>query len=390
MMSIRVRRVMIALASAAGLAFAGTTMAQTEVLKIGVVTALSGPGSEWGLAQDGGIKIAAMEANARGGLEVGGKTYRIEVISYDDQYKAAMSVSGATRLIEQDKVRFVFGPLGSAAVLAVKPLWERNGILAILGGYSEKVLDKDTRYSYRGYPTQTEFAGPIVQWLRTNHPNLKTVAQIEPNDETGWSSSRLLTRQYESAGFRIVSSELVERTVRDFQPVLTRVLAAKPDLIELATTPNGTAGLMIRQAREMGYKGQFIKTGGPGVPQLVAAAGKESAEGLIYYAAADPSTAAYKELEQKYAQVLKPPMNEFTVYFYDMAGMLLQAMQRAGTVEDADRVRAELEKLSPYDGMQGAIRWGGMEDYGSNHQILTPVFVGTIRDGGQEIVGRID
>ena len=54
-----------------------------------------GCGSEWGLAQDRGTKIAAMEkANAKGGLKVGNKTYKIEVISYDDPYKAALAVSG--------------------------------------------------------------------------------------------------------------------------------------------------------------------------------------------------------------------------------------------------------------------------------------------------------
>jgi len=390
MKSFVVKGALATLAVMVGLVWASSALAQTEVLKIGVVSALSGPGSEWGLAQDAGIKIAAMEANAKGGLKVGNKTYKIEVISYDDQYMPALAVTGATRLIEQDKVKFAFGPLGSAATLAVKPLWEENRVLAIIGGYSEKLLDRNTKYSYRGYPTQTEFAGPVIQWMKKNYPNLQTVAQIEPNDETGWSSSRLLKSHYEAAGFRIVSSELVERSVKDFQPVLTRVLALKPDIIELGTTPTGTAGLMVRQARELGYKGQFAKTGGPGVPQLVAVAGKEFAEGLVTYAAADTTTAEYKALEQKYAKVLKPPMNEFVVYFYDMANMLLTAMQKAGTVEDTDKVCAELDKLSPWKGIQGDVRWGGMKDYGSNHQIHTPVFVGNIRNGELVITSKIE
>lgn len=390
MNSIRAIRAAGALALAAGLVWTSPAMAQTEVLKMGVVSALTGPGSEWGLAQDGALKIAAAEANAKGGLKVGNKTYKLEVVSYDDQYKAALSVSGATRLIEQDKVKFVFGPMGSAALLAVKPLYEKNKTLAVIGAYTEKALDKDTKYSYRGFPTQTEFAGPIAKWVKANRPNLKTVAQLEPNDETGWASQRLLKADYETAGFQIVSSELVERSVKDFQPVLTRILALKPDIIELGTTPPGTSGLIVRQAREMGFKGQFVKIGGPGVPQIVAAAGKEFAEGLICYAAADTTTKAYKDLEAKYAQVLKPPMNEFTVYFYDMARMLLEAIQRAGTVDDTDKVRAEFEKLSPFSGIQGSVRWGGMDSYGSNHQIITPVFVGMIKNGEQVIAGKID
>ena len=138
-MKFMMKRTLIALLTVMSFVWAAAVTAQVDTLKIGVVSALSGPGSEWGLAQDGAAKIAAMEINAKGGLKVGGKTYKIEVISYDDQYKAALSVSGATRLIEQDKVKLIVGPMGSAATLAVKPLFEQHKVVAIIGAYSEKV-----------------------------------------------------------------------------------------------------------------------------------------------------------------------------------------------------------------------------------------------------------
>jgi len=389
-MQISMRRTLVALLAVVGLAWAAAVAAQSDVLKIGVVSALSGPGSEWGLAQDGSAKIVAMEVNAKGGLKVGNKTYKIEVISYDDQYKAALAVSGMTRLIEQDKVKLVVGPMGSAATLAVLPLLEKNKILAIIGAYSEKALDKDTKYSFRGFPTTIEYGPQIVAWLKKNKPNLKTVAHIESNDETGWASQRLLKGYYENEGYKMVTSEVFERNTKDFQPILTRVLTTKPDIFELGSIPSATAGLVVRQARELGFKGQFVKIGGPGVPQLVAAAGKEFAEGLIGYTAADVTKPYYKDLEAKYAKVLKPPMGEFVVYFYDAVNMLMNAIQKAGTVDDTDKIAAALEKETPYNGVLGPIRWGGMKAYGVNHQILTPVYIGAIKDGKQDIVGRVD
>lgn len=390
MMKVMMKRTLVVLSSVIGFGWAAAVSAQTDTLKIGIVSALSGPGSEWGLAQDGAAKIAAMEVNAKGGLKVGNKTYKIEVISYDDQYKAALAVSGATRLIEQDKVKYIVGPMGSAATLAAKPLFEKNKVLAIIGAYSEKALDKDTKYSFRGFPTTVEYGTKIVGWVKQNMPALKTVAQLEPNDETGWFSQKLLRGYYEAAGYKFVSSELFERNTKDFQPVLTRILATKPDIIELGSIPSATAGLVVRQARELGFKGQFVKIGGPGVPQLVAAAGKEFAEGLIGYTAADVTKKYYKDLEAQYAKVLKPPMGEFVVYFYDMVHMLLNAIQAAGTAEDTDKVAAEMAKVSSYKGVQGTIRWGGMKDYGVNHQILTPIYIGTIKNGAQEIIGRME
>jgi branched-chain amino acid transport system substrate-binding protein len=280
--------------------------------------------------------------------------------------------------------------MGSAATLAVKPLFEKNKILAIIGAYTEKALDADTKYLFRGFPTTLEYGTQIVDWLKKNKPDLKTIAHLEANDETGWASQRLLKGYYENAGYKFVSSELFERNTKDFQPVLTRILTTKPDIIELGSIPSATAGLVVRQARELGFKGQFVKIGGPGVPQLVAAAGKEFAEGLIGYTAADVTKPYYKNLEAQYAKVLKPPMGEFVVYFYDQVHMLLNAIQKAGTVEDTDKIAAALEKESPYQGVQGTIRWGGMKSYGVNHQILTPIYIGTIKNGEQAIIGRVE
>src|SRR5690606_19130573 len=238
-----------------------------EVLKIGVVSALDGPGSEWGRGVDGGTKIAAKEINDAGGLKVGDKTYKLQVISYDDAYKAAQGVAAATRLIEQDRVKFILGPLGSASGLAVKPMYEQNKVVGLVNTYTPQML-KDVNYIFRVLPTTSEIVEPMVSWLKKNHPDLKTVAIISPNDQTGWDS----------------------------QSLLTRIVLKAPDLIQHDTTPPGTAAVITRQARELGYKGLFSKIGGPGVPEIVSAAGKEFAEGTVTYVAADTTDEKYKWL----------------------------------------------------------------------------------------------
>lgn len=374
----------------AGLAAFGSFQASAnEVLTIGVVSALEGPGSEWGRGVDGGTRIAAKEINEAGGLTVNGTTYEIRVRSYDDGYAAARAVAAVTRLIEQDRVSFVLGPLGSGAALAVKPMYEEHGILALVNSYTPETLAGDPQYTYRVLPTTAEYVGPIVGWIKENHPELQRVAIISPNDQTGWDSQKSQVATYEEFGYEIVGTELFERATRNFQPFVTRIMAQRPDLIELDTTPPGTAGLIIRQAREMGYQGMFSKIGGPGVPEIVDAAGKEFAEGTIVYVAADTENPKYAEMEEAYAEIYPPPMNAFNVFFYDAAHMLFEAMQRAGTVDDTDAVRAELVAMAPYEGMQGTLVWGGEEIYGNNHQLQTPTFIGRIQDGKEVIVDRI-
>lgn len=360
-----------------------------EVLKVGVVSALEGPGSEWGRGVDGGTKIAAKEINDAGGLKVGDKTYNLEIISYDDAYRAAQGVSAATRLIEQDGVRFILGPLGSASGLAVKPIYEEHKILGLVNTYTPQML-KDVNYIFRVLPTTAEIIEPMVSWTKENRPEIKTVALLAPNDQTGWDSQQVQEEVYTNYGYDIVAKELFERSTRDFQSFITRVMANQPDLIELDTTPPGTAGLIIRQARELGYSGMFSKIGGPGVPEIVGAAGKEFAEGTLTYVAADTAAEKYQWLEEQYTTFYPAPMNAFNVFFYDGAHMLFKAIQNAGTVEDTTKVREALLDLVPYEGMQGALVWGGEELYGNNHQIQTPVFVGLIQDGEEVIVDKIE
>ncbi|MGX0978813.1 branched-chain amino acid transport system substrate-binding protein [Roseovarius sp. MBR-51] len=361
-----------------------------ETLVIGTISALNGPGSEWGRGVDAGTRIAVTEINNNGGLVVGDTTYTIEVKSYDDGYKPAEGVAAATRLIEQDGVKFILGPLGSASALAVKPIFEEKGVLALMNSYSPQTLANNPKYVYRVLPTSVEYVDQIVGWVKENKSDLSKVAVISPNDQTGWDSQKTLVEAYGEAGFEIVGKELFERSSVDFQSIITRLMATSPDIIELDTTPSSTAGLIIRQARELGFEGLFVKIGGPGVPAIVEAAGKEFAEGTIVYAAADTSSKKYKWMEEEYAKIYSPPMNAFNVFFYDAAHLLFASMQKAGTVTDVDAVRDTLVEMTPFDGAQGTLVWGGMEDYGNNNQLIVPTFIGRISDGEEKIIDRID
>src|SRR5437879_237000 len=96
--------------------------AEAETLKLGVLATLSGAGTAWGIAMQGAAELAAEDVNSKGGLEVGGKKYRIEVIAYDDHYKAADALTAFNRLVFDDGIKYVVGPLGSAPALALLPV----------------------------------------------------------------------------------------------------------------------------------------------------------------------------------------------------------------------------------------------------------------------------
>ncbi|MGO1252003.1 MAG: ABC transporter substrate-binding protein [Alcaligenes aquatilis] len=364
--------------------------AQAETLKLGVVGGMTGPGAPWGLAIDGGVKIAVDEINQAGGLPVGDKKYKVEVLTYDDHYKAADAVTATNRLIDQDEVNYIIGPIGSASVMAMKPITERNKVIMLSNSYSTEVLDANTKYMFRVLPTQYEYNRQLIGWLKQERPELKRLAILSPNDATGWSTQKIQTAAYKDAGYDVAETKFFERSQNDFRTLLTSILAKNVDFIELDTVPPGPAGIVIRQAREMGFKGQFTKFGGNNVAETVKSAGAENAQGTLVYLSADPSSEPYQKLSQAYAKIHSNSMDDFVFYFYDATHLLFKAIQEAGTVDDTDAVRARIEANSSFDGVQGAIVWGGKDVYGVNHQIATPAYLGVIEDGKAKVINKFD
>jgi branched-chain amino acid transport system substrate-binding protein len=366
----------------------GAAQAQAQTVKIGVIGALTGPGASWGLAVAEGTRIAAEEHNARGGLDVGGKKVKVEVIAYDDQYKTPEAVAAYNRLVNQDGVKYVV-LMTTAATMALKTRVEEDKVLALTASFGSKTLDKNTKYMFKLYSTPDQYTDSFVEWIKKNQIGRRVVT-INPNDEVGWDLTQLSERAFKDKGFEVVGKELFERTQKDFQPMLTKIVALKPDIIELGGTPPATAGLIVRQARELGYEKLFTKVGGTGPREIVAAAGAKAAEGTINLLYADPKNEGWRRLAAAYKKNRGHDGNEIMVSFYDSTQVLLSAMQKAGTTTDTAAVAAAFGKALPMKSLQGdELRLDGMKYYGVNNQFITTHYIGAIRNGETEVIGKI-
>lgn len=358
-----------------------------ETLKIGALVTLSGPGAAWGQGMKNAGELAADQVNAKGGLEVGGKKYKVEIVSYDDKYQANEAVTAANRLVFEDKVQYMIGPTGSAPALAAQPLTEKNKVIILTLGFTPKLLGPDKTFTFRPPVTTAEVAGPQIGWV-VKKLGVKKVGGLFPNDESGQAISKDLEAAYKKAGADFAAKEFFERDRVDFVPLLTRMMARGIDAIELDGNSPATAGLIVKQAREMGFKGKIIRTGGPSTQDIVNVAGKAATEGMYVHTPLDsalPSTKAYADM---YAAKYKSPMNGFSPVFYDATNMLFEAMRKAGTVTDTAKVRDELAKLKDYQGALGTINWTGMQTYGINHQMDAPFFIAEVKDGNEVMVAR--
>ena len=287
-----------------GLQIMLSTGALAQTLKLGVISPLTGGGAPWGIAAAEAAKILAAEANAEGGLEVGGKRYQVEVIAYDDQYKAADSVAAYNRLVNQDGVKVMLIHTSPAAV-ALKQNVEDDEVVAITSAASPNAVDPGAKFMFRVNNTPDNYLPGLIAWVKDNLPERRVVL-VNPNDEVGWTFSDTAQRLYVENGFEVLSNELYERTQKDFTPLFTKIIGEDPEVIDLGGVPPATTGLMVRQARDLGYKGKFIKTAGPSPKEIVDAAGKDAAEGMLMVLFGDPANPGFQHLASEFRKLGGP------------------------------------------------------------------------------------
>ncbi len=361
--------------------------ASAETLKLGVLATISGAGTAWGIAMQGAAELAAEDVNSKGGLDVGGKKYKVEVVTYDDHYKAADALTAFNRLVFDDGIKFVVGPLGSAPALAVLPVASENKVITMTMAFTPKALSPDFAYSFRPVIPTDVFSDPQIGWV-VKKLGVKRAGGLFPNDESGQQIAIANEAAYVAAGAKFVSKEFFERERVDFVPLLTRVLAQNIDVFELDGNAPQTAGLLVKQLRELGFKGPIIRTGGDATADILKIAGNEATENVYVHQPIDTESAAIKQYTKRFETKYNTPLNGFSPFFYANLQMLFAAMQKAGTVTDTDKVRAAMSNQKDFETVLGKVNWMGQAQWKSNQQFDAPYYVALIKGGAAHVVAK--
>ncbi|MCK9275274.1 MAG: ABC transporter substrate-binding protein [Syntrophales bacterium] len=360
----------------------GSAYAEKEV-RIGLLSALSGPASPWGIPN---ARVRVMDAeriNENGGFKIGGTTYKWKTFVYDHKYIPAEAVKALNRAIFQDRCNFI-SIQGGAPAAACIPLLKQNNIISLNDDAGGKtVTNPNNPLVFRHNPSVEAYYLVSLKHIIEKH-GVKRVASINPDDETGRAGGSAAFEWVVKAAnlpLERVANEFFERGTKDFMPVLTRILAKKPDLIETGITDPVSQALVLKQARELGYKGHMLLIWGPNDEQVVSIAGA-MAEGAYLGVSGprEPSTDAAKELYQRFLK--KFPEREWDANYYTHSALvtcLTQAIEKAQSL-DNDKLVGALENLE-WQGVFGTHRWGGTQLFGIKRQMLSPVTLMTIKDG---------
>jgi branched-chain amino acid transport system substrate-binding protein len=346
-----------------------------KILKIGLVVPLSGAAAPWGLSWQKTVELQAEEYNAAGGIEVGGEKYKIEIISGDDKYVPSEAVNVTNRLIFKENVKFILGSNCSACMIATRPITEGNKILTLIDGYSSKLLGPDKPFTFRTVSTIGEIDPPMLKWIRKNYPNLVKVGLLAPNDETGWANLAEYKGVGKPLGYEFLVEEYFERNTADYYPVLTRILSKKPDLL-MIDAATGDLGLILKQAKQMGFKGLTLTAAIQDGERLCKAAGEQGAEGHI---SGTPFVSPGKIQEWRDAYFARwKEWDTASIVPFEGLDLLVAGIKKANSL-DTEKVRIGIETVDFVSRFYGPVKLGGKVRYGIAHQLIKPVPISQIR-----------
>jgi len=371
------------LAFAAALSGGGAVQGEDKTLTIGLLGPLSGGAASYGVELMRGAELRVEEINKGGGLKVGADTYRIKLVSYDHKAQAADTATATNKLIFQDKVKYIIGNAVGATCNAAQTITEPNKVMFAFVCWGTNNLAPEKPYSFRSMLSQWELAEPFYRWVKENHPTIKRVAAISPNDTSGKDTNTAVVKALKALGFEVAADEYYERGTKDFYPVLTKILAQKPDMIDVAAAPPGEAGLILKQAMELGFKGAKGWTAGINPFTIISVAGPEAAEGVWSPAninvKGDHVSPAVRKFGETYEKRYGEVPGAIAVANYAAFDVFTQAMQKAGSI-DTDRVLAVITK-EQFQTVWGPLALGGKETYGIDRQFLYPLVISEVRQG---------
>jgi branched-chain amino acid transport system substrate-binding protein len=252
--------------AAVALAFAAPATAKVEGDKIilGSAISITGKYSQEGKNASDGYNFAVDAINARGGVKVGGKSYKLEIKYYDDESTPARTAQLLERIINQDGIKFTLGPYASGPTKAALPVIEKYKIPMVEAeGASRSLFTQGYKYVFAALSTSDQYLAPVIDLaaeLAQKHgkkPGDLTVAMSFENDPFSLDVRAGVVDKIKEYGMKIVVDDKMPRDLSDISATLTKIKAVKPDVIVVSGHTKG-ATTAARQMKEMGVSAPIV------------------------------------------------------------------------------------------------------------------------------------
>lgn len=353
---------------------AGSTAAEVN---IGFTGPLSGGAALYGENTLSGLRMAADEINAEGGIDLNGEKTTINMVSLDDRYSPAQAATNAKRLKQESNVPAVFTP-HSGGTFALQDFNEKDDFLVMSYTSVPAVTEKGNTLTLRIPPTFDGYVRMFTEYAQEHHGKTLGLAGATHEYAKIWAS--MIEKEWKEQGGTIVSNNPMDyNKSADFFTGVSRVIAADPDVMFVGGASDPT-GLVVQQARQMGFDGSFILMDQAKLDEVALAAGGvemlEGAIGVVPLSVYD-TEAAKGFIERYQARYDKMPGSE-AAYNYLALHALAEAMDATDSTDPKVIREAIGDALKNMDSSKNPY---GVTAVTENGGFMTEATLATVKDG---------
>ncbi len=349
----------------------------TEPIKIGALTSLTGPFTPWGIHSSQGMQLAVDEINAAGGVD--GRM--LELIIVDDQSDAEEGVLQLERLHE-DGVVAVGGAISSGVGLATTLVAEEAGVPLFLSkAGSSAILTTDSRYTFRTcLPAAPMLATPWSQYA--SDQGFTRVGAIIADYAWGQSFKSAAETAFGAIDEIDLQVEVAPVPEQDFTTYLRSLEDFDPELILATGHPPGTGPILL-QAADLGFE---TNVSGPSasLSAVMEGVGDTGIGRYVDYSCADYFGDSYADLAQRYiANSGHGFMEDDAVAGFGVVTMVAEAIAAVG---DDPGAIAEYLHANTFDleGMAAPVSWTEWGELATSQLLLIEVGPGPAPAGLNE------
>jgi branched-chain amino acid transport system substrate-binding protein len=320
-----------------------------DVLKVGVVSPITGATATFGQENVNGIKLAYDQLKKAQGK-------KFELVIEDDKSDAIESTNATRKLINVDKISAMIGEPTSSLALASAPIVQEAKIPFITPTATNIKVTQVGNYISRACFTD-DFQGVVMAKFAVNTlKKKKGLVLIENTSDYSKGLAKSFTDEFLKLGGKLSSTEELTYVAKDtdFQSLLRKVKRANPDFI-FVPGYYVEVGLIIKQARALGITAPFMGGDGWDSPKLFEIAGTAVKGSYISnHFAPDDKDPIVQNFVKNYTKVYGVKPGGFAALGYDSVGIMNAAIQKAKSSKPSD-INDELVKTKNYQGVTGLI-----------------------------------
>jgi branched-chain amino acid transport system substrate-binding protein len=346
----------------AGLMLLGCQKSDDNTIKVGLIAELTGDIPAVGASCKNSAEMAVKEINDAGGLDIGGKKYKIELFIEDSASKPDQAASAAQKLITQKNVIAIIGPNSSSNAIPASEIAESSKVVLVTPWSTNPKATLDARTSApKKYIFRAAFIDPfqgrvVAKFSMDNLKAKKAAVLYDVASDYNKGIAEFFKQTFEESGGKIVAFESYTTNDKDFSAQLTKIKNASPDVIFLPNYYNEVP-LQLQQAHRLGIKALFVGSDSWGSQDLIKLCGKDC-EGHYFstHYSAQSEAPAVKKFIEAYKRAYNNTPDDVAALTYDSFGLLRQALTGAGKL-DRQAVRDAMAKIPNYDGVTGKMQF---------------------------------